>query len=310
MVPYRSAPAFGPDAVLSPPHRAAALDVATKSIVLLKNAGGLLPLAAVTASPAAGQAGAAGAAGAAAGTGRRFLMVGPNANDTYSMVGNYYGCSTDTWAPVMGRACDITTPLVGLQRALAAGGSGATVQYAMGVDIESKRTDGIAAAVAAVADSDVVVAVLGLQNCKGGQGQGGESCESEGHDRMDTLGLPGQQEPLLQALQAAATAQGKPLVLVLVNGGPVSSPWAEQHVAAIVEAWYGGAAGGTALADVLLGRASPSGRMPFTVPTSLSQVRERRVRGGCAAGARRVRGGCAVGERVQHDAAGPVRARG
>jgi beta-glucosidase len=83
-----------------------------------------------------------------------------------------------------------------------------------------------------------------------------------------SLDLPGHQEDLLRALHAT----GKPLVLVLSNGRPLSVNWAAKHVSAIVEMWFPGEEGGAALADVLLGDFNPSGKLPITFPKSAGQV--------------------------------------
>ncbi len=84
----------------------------------------------------------------------------------------------------------------------------------------------------------------------------------------DGLDLPGMQEDLLQAVHATGT----PVVLVLLNGSPISVNWAAAHVPAIVEAWYPGEEGGTALADVLFGDYNPAGRLPVTFPRSLADL--------------------------------------
>jgi len=95
----------------------------------------------------------------------------------------------------------------------------------------------------------------------------GEEGASDLADRTG-LGLPGVQQRLLEAVHAT----GVPLVVVLLNGSPVDVRWADEHAAAIVEAWYPGEEGGTALADVLLGDYNPAGRLPITFYRSLDQV--------------------------------------
>jgi beta-glucosidase len=105
--------------------------------------------------------------------------------------------------------------------------------------------------------ADVVVLVLGISG----------AIEGEEGDRKDIV-LPKPQQELLEAI----TQLGKPTVLVLLNGGPVSSPYAQEHVPAILEAWYPGEEGGTAIADALFGDYNPGGRLPVTVYKSLDQV--------------------------------------
>jgi beta-glucosidase len=103
--------------------------------------------------------------------------------------------------------------------------------------------------VEAAASADATVLFLGLS----------PRLENEDLDRAD-LELPAMQQQLLERV----VATGKPVVLVLLSGGPLAVNWAKQHVPAIVQAWYPGQAGGTAIADVLFGDYNPSGRLPVT----------------------------------------------
>ena len=120
-----------------------------------------------------------------------------------------------------------------------------TVTFDAGKDIPS--------AVAVAKQADVVI--LGL-----GERQG---ISGEGHDRSN-LDLPGNQEQLLEAVVAA----GKPVVLVLENGRPLTIGWAKEHVPAILEAWYPGEFGGKAIAETLFGANNPAGRLTITFPCS------------------------------------------
>ena len=115
----------------------------------------------------------------------------------------------------------------------------------------------IPAAVAAARAADV--AILGLGEHTGISG--------EGHDRSN-LDLPDNQEQLLEAVVAA----GKPVVLVLENGRPLTIAWAKDHVPAILEAWYPGEFGGTAIAETLFGDNNPAGRLTITFPRSTGQL--------------------------------------
>lgn len=94
-------------------------------------------------------------------------VVGPGANDTFRQLGNYYGCSFGSWGPVLAN-CSISTPLDGV-RALV---GDQRVLYTPGCEQESNDTTGFAQAVANAKASDVVIAVMGLRNCEGGQGKG------------------------------------------------------------------------------------------------------------------------------------------
>ena len=125
------------------------------------------------------------------------------------------------------------------------------------VAIEFDAGKDIAAAVAKAKDADVVI--LGL-----GERQG---ISGEGFDRTD-LNLPGNQEQLLEAVVAA----GKPVVVVLENGRPLTIGWAKEHVPAILEAWYPGEFGGRAIAETLFGDNNPAGRLTITFPRNLGQL--------------------------------------
>jgi beta-glucosidase len=126
-------------------------------------------------------------------------------------------------------------------------------QTAVAID-EGKN---IAAAVNAAKSADVVVMALG-------EWQG---ISGEGFDRS-SLDLPGNQEELLEAVSAT----GKPLVLVLENGRPLTIGWAKKHIPAILEAWYPGEFGGQAIAETLFGENNPAGRLTITFPRSVGQL--------------------------------------
>ncbi len=122
---------------------------------------------------------------------------------------------------------------------------------------EKRQVDRLAPEYELAKSCDVVVAVMGL----------GPEFEDEDRDRRE-LGLPKDQESYLQALMAA----NPNTVLVLMNGGPLSVPWAAEHVPAILEIWYPGEEGGTALGEMLFGATNPSGRLPVTVVASTEQL--------------------------------------
>ena len=128
----------------------------------------------------------------------------------------------------------------------------ATILYDKGDDIQ--------AAVRKARQADVII--LGLGEWMGGKGGSGEGFD------VDNLDLPGDQEPLLEAI----VATGKPVVLVLQNGRPLSITWAAEHVPAILEAWYPGERGGQAIAETLFGDNNPAGRLPVSFPRSVGQI--------------------------------------
>jgi beta-glucosidase len=123
------------------------------------------------------------------------------------------------------------------------------VTFADGKDIQK--------AVDAAKNADVVILGLGEW----------QKISGEGFDRSD-LNLPGEQEKLLEAIAAT----GKPVVLVLQNGRPLSITWAAQNIPAILEAWYPGQFGGRAIAETLFGDNNPAGRLPITFPRSVGQL--------------------------------------
>jgi beta-glucosidase len=232
-VPYAAIPA---SAVDSAEHRALALEVARQSLVLLKNEGGLLPL-----DPAKVKS---------------IAVIGPNADETLVLTGNYMGTPA---APV--------SVLAGI-RALA--GSGVTVTYARGSEVIGGSAELTAEAVKAAAAADVTILVMGLsQQLEGeaGQVEGNPPGVKSMGDRI-TLSLPPAQEELIKAIAAT----GKPVVLVLLNGSALAVNWANDNVPAILEAWYPGQAGGTAVAEALFGQTNPGGRLPVTFYRSESDL--------------------------------------
>lgn len=124
-------------------------------------------------------------------------------------------------------------------------------------------------AVSAAREADVVVAVVGLTARLEGEESGLVVPGFFGGDRVD-LDLPKPQQQLLEAV--AASAPGKPLIVVLTSGSALAVNWAQQHASAILEAWYPGEEGGTAVADVLSGDYNPGGRLPVTFYKSVSQL--------------------------------------
>ena len=122
-------------------------------------------------------------------------------------------------------------------------------------------------AVAAAREADVVIAVVGLTARLEGEESGVSVPGFFGGDRVD-ISLPSPQQRLLEAVAAA----GKPLIVVLTNGSALAVNWAQEHASAIIETWYPGEEGGTALADVLSGAYSPGGRLPVTFYKSIEQL--------------------------------------
>jgi beta-glucosidase len=172
-------------------------------------------------------------------------VVGALADSAREMLGN--------WAAA-GRAEDAVTILDGLRRALE---PATRVVYARGTGVRAGDTTGFPAALAAARAADAVILVLGET----------ESMSAEANNRA-RLDLPGAQLELAKRI----VALGRPVVVVLMNGRPLSIPWLDEHVPAIVEAWYLGVQMGPAVADVLLGDYNPSGKLPVTFPRTVGQV--------------------------------------
>ncbi|MCW2411631.1 MULTISPECIES: glycoside hydrolase family 3 C-terminal domain-containing protein [unclassified Sphingobium] len=138
-----------------------------------------------------------------------------------------------------------------------------------GIDLMWKRVspDADAALAAAAAQSDVVVAVVGLTSDLEAEETPVKVPGFEGGDKT-TLDLPAEQLAMLEK----ARALGKPLVIVAMNGSPINLAWAKDHAAGIVEAWYPGQNGGLAVANVLSGKTNPSGRLPLTFYRSVDEL--------------------------------------
>ncbi len=131
------------------------------------------------------------------------------------------------------------------------------------------RGDEVADAMAAARSADAVVLVMGLNSRLEGEEMAVEVAGFSRGDRT-SLDLPAGQQALLE--QIVTTAKGKPTVLVLMSGSAVAVNWADANVPAILQAWYGGQAAGTAVADVLFGHVSPAGRLPVTFYRSIDQL--------------------------------------
>ncbi len=215
-----------------PAHRALARQVARESIVLLKNAGGVLPLRKDIGTIA---------------------VIGPNCDDRRMLLGNYEGAPADS-----------ITPLRGIREAVS---RGTRVLYARGSDWVVLGDSGLAEAVRAAEQADAVVLCLGLTAQLEGEEMPVEIAGFRGGDRT-SIDLPAAQERLLERIVAV----GKPTVLVLMSGSAVAVNWAQEHVPAIIEAWYGGQAAGSALADVLFGDYNPGGRLPVTFYKSVNDL--------------------------------------
>jgi beta-xylosidase len=134
----------------------------------------------------------------------------------------------------------------------------AQIDFALGTSIDGGETEGFPAAVALAAAADVTVLALGDRAGLFGRGTSGEGCDAE------TLALPGAQQQLLDALLATGT----PIVVALLSGRPYALGAAATDAAAIIQTFFPGEEGATAIAGVLSGRVNPSGRLPVSIPRS------------------------------------------
>ena len=230
------------DGVRSTENVAVAAQAAREVVTLLKN-NGILPLRA----------------------GTRIALIGPNADNMYNQLGDY----TAPQDPA-----HVVTMLQGLQNA------GAAVTYVKGCAVRDTKSNEIAQAVQAARRADVAVVVVGGSSARDfrtkyidtgaavvDQTAVSDMEAGEGFDRS-TLGLMGLQPQLLKELKATGT----PLVVVYIEGRPLDKNWAAENADALLTLWYPGGEGGTALADVLLGRYNPAGRLSVSVPRSVGQL--------------------------------------
>lgn len=171
-------------------------------------------------------------------------LIGPLADDAGNMIGS--------WG-ALGRGEDAVT----LRHALTAKLGESRVHFSKGTDI-LKGSDGeIDAAVRAAQEADVAILALG---------EDAPTMTGEAASRTD-LGLPGRQQELLEKVSAT----GKPVVLILFSGRPLTLPWTFEHIPAVLAAWYPGVQAGNAILDVLFGDASPTGHLPLSWPRSVGQ---------------------------------------
>ncbi|MDE2218743.1 MAG: beta-glucosidase BglX [Gammaproteobacteria bacterium] len=175
---------------------------------------------------------------------KNIALIGPLADDPPNMLGSWAG---------LGRAQDVTS----LHAALAARIGEAHLLRAHGAGILDGSDADIATAVATAAKADVVILALG---------EDAGTMTGEAASRS-SLGLPGRQQELLEKI----VATGRPVVLLLFSGRPLTLPWAFEHVPAVLAAWFPGIQAGPALVDTLFGDANPSGRLVVSWPRSVGQ---------------------------------------
>lgn len=223
-----------------PAHNLKNLEAARKSIVMLKN-DGTLPLDKSKL--------------------KSIAVIGPNADSQLALYGNYQGTGSQ-----------MVTVLEGIHEAV---GDDVRVYFSEGCHLYKDRVENLALpddrlseAVSVAERADVTVLVLGLDALIEGE-EGDEGNAYAGGDKA-TLNLTGRQQKLLEVV----TATGKPVVLVLMAGSAMAIGYAQDHCAAILDAWYPGSRGGRAVADILFGKVSPSGKLPVTFYHSTDDLPE------------------------------------
>lgn len=175
---------------------------------------------------------------------KSIALIGPLADNQKDMLGSWTGDGQDA---------DAVTLLAGIKARVSAA---TKINYAKGCDIDGPSPAGIDEAVRAARESDVVIVAVGESAAMSGEASSRSS-----------LDLPGNQLELVQALQAT----GKPVVVVLMNGRPLTINWIAENTPAILETWFAGTQAGNAIADVLFGDVNPGGKLPVTFPRTVGQ---------------------------------------
>ena len=175
---------------------------------------------------------------------RSIALIGPLADSQKDMLGSWTGD---------GKPEDAVTLLQGIKSKLPQ----TRINYAKGCEINCDKADGFEEALRAARDSDVVIIAVG------------ESADMSGEAASrSSLDLPGRQLDLVKAVHAT----GKPTVVVLMNGRPLTINWLAENSPAILETWFAGSQAGNAIADVLFGDVNPGGKLPVTFPRAVGQI--------------------------------------
>ena len=223
-----------PDVVNSKKHKQLAREAAQKSIVLLKNENNTLPLSKDL---------------------KEIMVVGPLASSVDAMLGNYYGTSDE-----------ITTILEGISGKIHLG---TRMDYRHAFLLDRKNLNPLSYGIGEAKRADVTIAVIGLSTLL--EGEEGEALASDYKSDRKNIKLPGAQAEYLKEI-AEARGEDKPLIVVITGGSPIAIPEVEEFADAILFAWYPGEQGGHAVADLIFGDVSPSGRLPMTFPKSVDQL--------------------------------------
>jgi beta-glucosidase len=183
---------------------------------------------------------------------KSIAVIGPNADDIKNQLGDYTSLVVTQ---------EITTVLKGIQEKV---GDNARINYVKGCNVIGEELNEINKAVTAARKSDVAIVVLGENEW---QSAGKMGTTGEGYD-VASLELTGLQKELVKKVYDTGT----PVIVILINGRPLATPWIAEHVPAILEAWCPGEKGGEAIADILFGDYNPSGKLPVTIPRHVGQL--------------------------------------
>ena len=223
---------IGAEVLESKPHQQQALKMARQSMVLLKNEKQLLPLSSKI---------------------KKIALLGPNANNGTTQLGNYNGIPSKN-----ATLLDALRAEKGIEVVYDSISDFITLQP--GIDLQHYAEK--------YKDVDLIIYAGGISALL--EGEEGDTGNVEGFYRGDrtTINLPAVQTQVMQMLQKS----GKPMTFICMSGSAIAFNWESQHIPAIIQAWYGGQAAGTALADILFGRYNPSGKLPITFYRSDSDL--------------------------------------
>ena len=226
--------AIGPEVINNDAKKKLALETAQKSIVMLKN-NGVLPL-----DP----------------NSRIIFMTGPLANDNLSLVGNYNGLSGDFRTIAEGVAAKVSPSTA--------------MEFRQGALLTTENLNDIDWVSGHAKEADATIIALGLTLLL--EGEEGESLASPHRGDILDMKLPESQLILLRKISKKAKAAGKKVITVICSGMPLDMREVEELSDAVLYAWYPGERGGDAVADIIFGDVSPSGKLPITFPKSIDQL--------------------------------------
>ena len=233
---------LGRDVINCERHQKLALKAAEKSIVLLKNDKGLLPLDS---------------------SAKKLVVVGPAAANAHALFGNYYGVSS-RFVTILEGLAEKVRDIYGINLEYRQGCLMYGYNNTSNPEFGQVEAAGMAMTFGQANPADIIIAVMGLDGAI--EGEEGDAIASDSNGDRASIELPPWQLQFLQAIRAA----GKSVILILTGGSPIAIP--EDIADAIIFAWYPGELGGRAVADIIFGDVVPSGKLPITFPASTVQL--------------------------------------